>query len=202
MNNRRHLLMFAVVLLPAGVAAQGVQNKDISFLFGATATGNHAIAAGAATVYGYTAPCASFRYGYQLTRVSFTSVWLDAGIGTFVTDAWGEGSLPGSTLNDIQAYTAGARFMVPVNSRVSLYGALGAGGGDFRHAYVSAGAEPHLASYSTWHGVFEFGGGMDYRIRQRISIRTEVRDFVSGRGLSGSAGRHHILPFAGVSFHF
>src|SRR5262245_54463926 len=125
MNSRCHLLWFAVVLLPAGAAAQGVQNNDISFLIGATASGDHAIAGGAATQYGYTASGASFRYGYQLTRVSFASIWFETGLGTFVTGAFAKGSLPGSTLNNIEAFTAGPRFMAPLKSRVSLYGALG-----------------------------------------------------------------------------
>jgi hypothetical protein len=30
----------------------------------------------------------------------------------------------------------------------------------------------------------------------------EVRDSVTGKGLGGAAGRHHVLPFFGVALHF
>ena len=202
MKSRCHLLLFAVVLLPVGAAGQGVQNKDISFLAGVTAVGEHAVGGGAATVEGYIAPCVSFRYGYQVARFSSASVWVEAAIGTFVLDSFAHGSLRGSTLNDIMAYTAGARIMAPVQRRVSVYGALGSGGGAFQHDGVSGGSDPSLTSYQTWHGLVELGGGLDYRVSERFSIRTEIRDLVSGRGLSGSAGRHHILSFVGFSTHW
>ena len=56
--------------------------------------------------------------------------------------------------------------------------------------------------YQTTHGVFQFGGGVDLRLTERISIRGEVRDFVTGSGLSGSNGPHHLVPLMGLAMHF
>ncbi len=194
-------ILLIPLLLSTGAVAQEVQNKDLSALFGAAHFGSHPIAGAAATVDSYTAFCNSFRYGYQVARFSAGSLWVEAAIGTFVLGSSAKGSVPGSALNNIQAYTGSARWMFPVHSRVSLYGAVGAGGGQFDYPVVS-GATPHLSSNQTWHGVLELGAGVDFRLMERISIRTEVRDLVSGQGLSGSSGRHHVLPFLGVSFHF
>jgi hypothetical protein len=200
MNSRRHLLWFALVFLPAGAAAQRVQNMDISFLAGATAYGSQAVPGSSAIVDGGVDPCVSFRYGYQLARASAASFWLEVAT-SFQLGGSAGGNLPGSTLRNFNTFTLGGRFMVPVHSRVSIYGALGGGEGGFYYPVVD-GAKPYIKSNDVFHGVLEFGGGVDVRLIERISFRTEVRDFVTGRGLNGATGRHHILPFAGVSFHF
>ena len=124
------------------------------------------------------------------------SEWFNIGGGS------SQGSLPGSVLKDMSAYTAGVRMMIPVQDRVSTFLAAGGGAGNFHYPVITTGAKPSLASNSVWHGVFDFGGGFDLRLSQRLSIRTEVRDFVAAKGLSGSSGRHHIMPLLGFSFHF
>jgi hypothetical protein len=40
------------------------------------------------------------------------------------------------------------------------------------------------------------------RLSRSFSVRAEFRDYVTGRGLSGIAGRHHPVPLAGIALHF
>ena len=100
------------------------------------------------------------------------------------------------------AHTLGIRMMAPLAPRVSVFGAAGGGVGLFHYPWVLPGSNPYLLSQSTTHGVLQFGGGVDLRLSRRFSIRGEVRDFVSGKGLSGASGPNHVVGLAGVGFHF
>jgi hypothetical protein len=98
------------------------------------------------------------------------------------------------------AVTLGLRFMVPVNSRLSFYAVSGGGVGGFSYPVVTGGDNPSVSTNNTAHGVFAFGGGADVRLSPHFSLRVEVRDLVTGKDLSGAAGRHHVLPLFGVRF--
>src|SRR5439155_567199 len=55
-------------------------------------------------------------------------------------------------------------------------------------------------------GVFDFGGGLDYRLFRFLGLRGEVRDFVSGNpnlnvALSSST-QHNIVASGGISVRF
>jgi hypothetical protein len=50
--------------------------------------------------------------------------------------------------------------------------------------------------------VLDCGAGADIRLSRTWSIRAEFRDEVTGKGLSGSAGRHHLIPAVGIALHF
>jgi hypothetical protein len=193
-------IMLIPLFLAGSAAAQIVQNSDISILAGGTAFGSHVVPGSNVTVDGGVALCTSFLYGYQLARASAASFWLEYAQSFKLGDTSG-GSIAGGLNNEFTIYTLGGRVMIPVKPRVSLYGALGGGVGSFYYPAIDV-SKPLIKSNYVWHGVFEFGGGVDLRLSQRFSIRTEVRDFVTGKGLSGASGRHHILPLLGVSFHF
>jgi hypothetical protein len=60
---------------------------------------------------------------------------------------------------------------------------------------------PSVSTYSTLHGSFEFGGGVDFRLSRWFSLRAEVRDLVTGNHLSGAAGRQLVVPTVGVALH-
>ena len=201
---RTHLLLLPVAAMCGCSAsfAQRVQNSDISFLAGPAPSGSRALGGSDVTVNGRTALGTAVGYGYQLTRMSAASIWFDFSIGTNVTNGITHASIQGSVNNDIMAYTAGARLMLPLQSRVSGYGSLAGGGGTFQYAVINNGSNPYVSSNSTAHGVLVIGGGIDVRLTRRISIRGEVRDLVTGTGLSGASGRHHVLPLFGIAFHF
>jgi hypothetical protein len=110
-------------------------------------------------------------------------------------------SVPGKIDNSANFYMAGARFMAPIKPRVSIYGVTGVGPAYLHYALVTGGASLTVASTGTVHGAFEFGGGADVRLSRLFSIRIEIRDFVTGTGLSGVEGRNHVAPLLGLVFH-
>ncbi len=99
-------------------------------------------------------------------------------------------------------FTPGLRFKLRTHSRITLYGAIGAGVGSF------AGVQ----NLVVWNGfaeqgriaspAFGFGGGADIRLTRLLSLRGEVRDFVTRSLLGGTLGRQHVFGAAGIGFHF
>jgi hypothetical protein len=47
-----------------------------------------------------------------------------------------------------------------------------------------------------------FGGGLDVRLSRLMSLRGEVRDFITERGLDGMDGINHVVFGFGIGFHW
>ena len=52
------------------------------------------------------------------------------------------------------------------------------------------------------HPAFAFGGGVDFRMTRLISLRGEVRDYVTASRLGGVSGNNHVFALMGMGFHF
>lgn len=195
------LSLVGVTLLSGAAWAQRVQNMDIYFLGCPAVTSSSTIPGSNVTVDGTSGLSSATGYGYQIARTTAGSVWIEFS-PTFVLPGLSGASIKGSVNNDFTSFTLGLRLMIPLQSRISVYGATGGGAGSFNYPVIGGGASPSISSNSTVHGILQFGGGIDFRLTQRVSIRGEVRDFVTGSGLSGSVGPHHLVPFLGVALHF
>jgi opacity protein-like surface antigen len=188
--------------MATGVAfSQGPQNRDISFMVGVSPPTSQVV-----PNYGYSlsTPAAfalQYSFGYQLLSASAGNLYVEFPWTLSIPGRSGAGESPSEIRNSFSCFTPGIRFGIPVQSRVSIYAALGGGYGRFRRLTRSE-TTGAMVSRSTLQGVFEFGGGVDIRLTRFWSIRGEVRDFVSGLGLSGVAGRHHWIPLGGIALHF
>jgi hypothetical protein len=184
--------LLAVISLSSAAWPQGGQNRDICF------------AAGPAWARSRQLPRTSLRqadswgdsiqlsFGYQMARVSATSVWADISVLASAPGNWVTGA--GIASDSWAALTLGMRFMVPVHARVSLLAEAGGGDGTFGRA-------GSVGWRSAPQGVFVPGGGVDVRLTPRFSLRAEIRDVVTGRQLGGVPGRQHLAPLFGVAFH-
>lgn len=195
------LLLVSATLLSGTAWAQRVQNMDIYMLFGPAHTSSSTIPGSDVTVQGGSGHSSATGYGYQIARSSVGSVWVDFST-TFAQPGLSGASIRGRVNNNFSGYTLGLRFMLPIHARFSLLGTVAGGGGSFYYHGIEAGAEPRVSSNSTMHGTFQFGGGVDFRLTRMFSIRGELRDFVTGSGLNGSLGPHHLVPLIGVALHF
>ena len=200
----RQTLEFTWILLAvaAGLRAQAVQNMDIFYMAGPISTSSQVIPGSTLTVSGSTGLSTQIGYGYMVSRVSAASLWIEFAPMTFTHPGASHSDLTGSATLRMWTFAPSVRFMVPVQTRVSLYGLIGGGFGSFRYPSIAGGSNPYLTSNATTHGVFTFGGGVDLRIVRRVSLRGEVRDFVTGSGLSGRNGIHHPVPLGGLALHF
>jgi len=199
-----HLLpCLCLALLPGGARAQGlIQNMDIFFLFGPASVKSQTVNGTAVTAPGSSGYSSATGYGYQVARKSAVGLWVEF-IPAFYLSGVGKTGGLGSVDWDWNAFVLGLRVMIPVQSRISVYGAAGGGFGGFRRPVITGASPLTLSSNGTDHGVFAFGGGIDFRLHRFISVRAELRDYVtSSAGLSGVTGRHHPMPVAGLAFHF
>ncbi|MDR3702720.1 MAG: hypothetical protein P4L56_23950 [Candidatus Sulfopaludibacter sp.] len=175
---------------------------DTSILFGPTWYRPHTIPGTNVALSGSTGYSQQISYGYQVLRTPAGNLWIELNPMTFFSPGASTANIKGSFSPGGFLITPGVRYMVPVQSRLSLYAVAGGGVGTFDYPVVGAGDTPYVATNDTWHGVFEFGGGIDIRLIRFLSVRAECRDFVTGKGLDGVPGRHHLAPAIGIATHF
>jgi hypothetical protein len=90
-------------------------------------------------------------------------------------------------------FTPGVRFKQSTQSRFSPYAALGVG-------VYSAGGTPF--SSRTTSAAVGFGAGFDVRFTRLLSLRSELRNYVTRSHMGGFEGRNHPVVALGLAFHF
>jgi hypothetical protein len=188
-------------LAGAAAASFGAQNFDVSLLW-ATARMPSQTVPNSNVIISPTwhFSCCSAEIGYQITHTAAGYLWVE--YAHIEQGGSLNANIPSSGSRDLETETVGVRLMVPVAARLSFFGVTAGGEGEFHYPWILQGSTPYLLSHSTTHGVFVWGGGVDIRLSKRISLRGEVRDLVSGKGLSGSNGVNHVVTLFGVGFHF
>jgi hypothetical protein len=180
---RTAALKIALLSALAGCTAFA-QNSDFAVLYSAKIlVGNQLLPSGK------TDSAISISTGYQL---NYARQILDARAGgLYLEFPLLEGG-NGSGNSDI-FFTPGVRFRLSTQSRVSPYVALGVG-------VFSSGGTPF--SGRTTSAAVDFGGGFDVRFTRLLSLRTELRDYVSGSRIGGFQGRNRPAFSVGIAFHF
>ena len=101
--------------------------------------------------------------------------------------------------------TPGVRLKFLPASRLSPWAAIGGGYGLYQQSAQLSNGQNTTNKFLN-RGVFEYGGGLDYRLFRFIGLRGEVRDFLSGNpnlkvALSSST-QHNIVASGGIILHF
>jgi hypothetical protein len=198
---KRCLLLF-LMLFPAGAWAQRIQNMDTCFLAGPASAQTQVIGGTNVTVYGSTSYATTIGWGYQVMRRAAVSLWVEFAPDVSVMPGAQTATIRGSVSQGETMFVPGVRLMAPLQSRISVFGAVGGGFGWFNNATLTSDNPPDLKSNTVTHGVFSLGGGVDVRLSRLFSIRVDVRDYMTGRDLGGVTGRHHFLPMMGLAVHF
>jgi hypothetical protein len=194
------------LMLLAGVAA--AQNSDLGLLAGLSGPrGSITVAGSTVTESGSVAPSLQVNYAWQVVeRKTYLYVELPLVIpfretGTITTSPPGA-VVVGDAGRDV-FFTPGLRLKISPQSRVSFYGAAGVGIASFGASSVTA--SPPLTSVAKNREnslAVDFGGGIDLRLTRLLSLRGDVRDFVTRAGLGGVSGRNHGIFQLGIAFHF
>ena len=173
----------------------GPQNSDISILAGPVFGSSQVTDSTGATVKASGTWSFQSSFAHTIHSYSFADLWFE-----FASTAENRES----TNTSFSAFyeTPGLRLSVPVGSRVSFYGAVGGGYVRFDADQENVNSGGHTQRLTNYHGAFDFGGGMDFRLTRLLSLRGEVRDFVTGSGLGGVNGRHHPIIGFGMAAHF
>jgi len=91
------------------------------------------------------------------------------------------------------------------HSRVSPWGAIGGGYVLYQQSKQLTNGQPTNNEFVN-RGVFDFGGGLDYRPIRFIGLRGEVRDFFSGNpdvsAPSSSSTQHNVVASGGIILRF
>jgi|SRR5436853_1110453 len=88
---------------------------------------------------------------------------------------------------------------------ISPYLAAGVGFARFSGSGSRQDGQPNTSSGGSTTGVFNFGGGLDMKVAPFISVRGEIRDYISGNpefNLSVSGKQHSVMFAGGVVLRF
>lgn len=187
------------MLLPAIAPAQLFQNSDMYYLAGPSFARTQTIGDSGVTLYGSTGYSWAWGFGHQFHRVGAASLWFDIPL-VIVSGSHQTATIPGSISQSAFMVVPAVRLMLPLSSRISVYASAGGGGAFFDYPAIEASAPP-LSTNTVTHGALRFGGGVDFRLAHFFSLRVDVTDYVTGRGLVGVAGPNHLLPTFGFVLH-
>jgi hypothetical protein len=202
MKTTNLLSCLALTLLPIAACAQGIQNFETYYLAGPSFTHTQTIGGSNVTVYGSTGYSGTIGVADQIMRKSTLSLWIEFVPVISASPAAQTATIPGSVSLNSAIYAPAARLMVPIHSRISVFGALGGGYGSFSEPSLTSDTPPDLKTSSTGHRVLSLGGGIDFRLSRHFGLRVDVRDYVTGRDLGGVPGRNHLFPMLGPVFHW
>ncbi len=192
-----------LLTLACGVAfAQGPQNKDVFFLAGVAPGTSQRISGTAISVETDASLAIQGGFGYQVLSTTAGYVFLEIPIAF---EFPGTSTASGLSFKNrlIANYIApGIRFKFPISDRLSIYGLVGGGYGSFRRFEMDPTVADQVTARFRSGGIFDFGGGIDVRLRRGFSLRFETRDFVGGGDSTVGAGRHHLILMTGFALHF
>jgi len=102
--------------------------------------------------------------------------------------------------------TPGIKVKLLPGAGVSPYAVAGVGYARFNSSDFLVNDQPNPGNRTANRAVFDYGGGIDFKVLPFISVRGEVRDFVSGNPrfnaeLIGDR-QHNILISGGIVFRF
>lgn len=193
-------LLLLPIFLPLGAPAQSrFQNWDMYYEAGPVFAATQTIGGSDVTLYSSAGYAWTWGFGWQFMRLSRASLWLDVPM-TFTEPSHQTATIPGSITLVSTMLVPGVRVMLPLASRIAVFGVAGGGGGFFKTPCLES-SNPPLTTNAIDHGVLRVGGGVDFRLSEYFSLRLELTDYVSGRDLAGVPGRNHLLPMLGFAFH-
>jgi hypothetical protein len=198
-------IVWMFLLLGCACWAQGVQNMELSWLVGGIHTSAEDFPGTTNNLEGSVGFVTEVGYAYQLPKPQSGYLWLEVP----VTFTWqGSGTIVGSTISSLDRDTIylapGLRLKTPTYGRVSFYAAAGGGLGLFNSqiSAVNGTSGGVISNFSIHpHPVADFAGGIDLRLSRLLSLRGQVRIFVSSPGLGGISGSTHPTALIGLTFH-
>lgn len=201
----RPMRILLLTFLLAGCAA--AQNSDLGLLVGVSGPkGQSTVSGRAETDSGSVTPSFQVNYAWQVLQRAVdlyveVPLVIPVRVAGITVSGPNESSSAGNVSPDI-LFTPGLRAKFSPEARVSFYLAAGAGIASF--APTPAIVPPLTVIGGNRQNSFAigFGGGVDFRLTRLLSLRVDARDFLTGAGLGGVAGRNHAILQGGIAFHF
>jgi hypothetical protein len=199
-------LVIATVTVPARAQSQELgQNQELTFSLGGIPgqTRSFQGSAGAAQI----SADRSFgiNYGHRFLGAKIAALY-----GELEFVAIPNRALTAASATVPQNYaslylTPGVRLKFLPGSRLSPWAAIGGGYGLYQQSAQLSNGQNTTNKFLN-RGVFEYGGGLDYRLFRFIGLRGEVRDFFSGNPnlnvALNSSTQHNVVASGGIILRF
>jgi opacity protein-like surface antigen len=195
--------LIAAVILLACAGSVSAQKHEVSLLVGGMKTGDKDVVSplpGNIQIgWGVT-----YQVGYsqRLLNARLASLYVDFPLTVTPTRDIKSPSNPLSPSSYSSIFfTPGVKLkLTPPASPLTPYAVAGVGFAHFGSSSTLVGGQQNPGSTGATHGVFDFGGGVDVRLIPFVSLRGEVRDYVSGSpnfNLQVIGGRQNNVTVAG-----
>jgi Outer membrane protein beta-barrel domain len=106
-----------------------------------------------------------------------------------------------NTSTDIYSFLVGPQ-LYPFGHahKITVYGHVLFGGGDYRYHITQVGFTPFSTSYfgAVWMG----GGGLDWKVKEHWSLRLIQADYEQSRFLKGASGQNNYRVSIGLVYRF
>ncbi|HTS60557.1 MAG TPA: outer membrane beta-barrel protein [Candidatus Acidoferrales bacterium] len=199
--------MKAALILLMGAYAASAQNSDLGLLIGISGPSSQTVTGTQVKISGSVGASGQFNYAMQLKEGTAGRLYLELplliGARASGVEVSGAGVVVTGSVQTGLYFTPGVRFNFTLHPRVSLYamGGVGLASFDENQTVINKGS---VAVTTGWTTSFAgaFGGGLDFRLTRLISLRAELRDFVSRAGIGLTDGRNHPVFGFGMGFHW
>jgi opacity protein-like surface antigen len=195
--------MKAILLLAIAAGVACAQNSDLGLLIGISGPSSQVVTGTNFRVSGSVGASGQINYAMQLRESSAGRLYLELPL---LIGGRSSGTVTSVVVGSTEAgiyFTPGVRFNVTLHPRTSFYamGGMGIASFDENRSIVGKGVVSATSGWTTSFAV-AFGGGLDFRLTRLISLRGEVRDFVSRKGIGLTDGRNHPVFGFGMGFHW
>jgi len=195
--------MKSALLLLIAAGAATAQNSDLGLLLGISWPSSQVIAGTQIRISGSAGVSGQINYARQLRESSVGRLYLELPLLLGARASGNSGNIISGSVHAGIYFTPGLRFNLTLHPRVSLYGTAGGGLASFDQNGVTI-SKSTVTVNTGWNNSFAgaFGGGLDFRLTRLISLRGEVRDFVSAKGVGLTDGYNHLVVSFGMGFHW
>jgi hypothetical protein len=193
--------LLCLLLAALATTRAAAQNSDLALLAGITGPHGRVVAGPNPIASGSVGAGGQINYAWQVLQRS-VDLYVELPL-VFTGESSGTATL-GATISSNGTdifFTPGLRLKISPQSRVSFYAVLGGGIGSLGSTQVTTGVTPSAVSNRVTTPALDFGGGLDFRLTRLLSLRGDIRDFVS-RSVPPLSGRNRWMALVGIAFHF
>ena len=201
------MVFFAVLFLAAATIAlpARAQNQELTFSLGGIPGQTRSFQGSAGTAQISADRSFGINYGHRFVGAKIAALYGEIEFAAIpnrpVTAA--NATVP---QNYASLYlTPGVRLKFFPGSRLSPWAAIGGGYALYQESAQLSNGQSTTNKFLN-RGVFDYGGGLDYRLFRFIGLRGEVRDFVSGNpnlnNALSSSTQHNVIASGGIILRF
>jgi hypothetical protein len=205
MINRRLTVILVVSFVLASAAKASAQRNELGLSLGGMITSDRTIEGPPGSINVKGSLTYYINYATRIADFKLASVHLEFPLaGTPSTDLSSANPLLPRNYASL-FFTPGIKVKLLPGGSVSPYAVIGGGLGRFSESDSLLNGQPNGGNKGTNRGVLDYGGGVDLRVLPFLSLRGEVRDFVSGNpqfNFPVSGRQHNVLTSGGVVLRF